>query len=439
MDIYSILEKKKRGNELNRDEIFYFVNSYVSGEIKDYQASALLMAICINEMTEQETIYLCEAMYKSGDLIDLSSVDGLCADKHSTGGVGDKTTLIVAPIMASFGIHMAKMSGKGLGHTGGTIDKLEAIKGLNTKLDSDEFFKCVNENFIAVASQTKNLVPADKLIYALRDATATVDNVSLIASSIMSKKIASGADVLVLDVKLGSGAFMKDYDSAAKLSKLMVSLGEEHKIRTTAIITNMDQPLGFSIGNYLEVYEAIDVLSMKGPEDTLKISVELASSILVMAGKFKTRKEAGEAVIEKLKSGKPLEYFYKFIEGQGGTIEQGLSSKYSLDVLSEKEGYISKIDAETFGHASTDLGAGRHSKEDELDYLSGIILHKKLGNKVKVGDVLYTLYTEHEDKFETAKNRLKNAIEISETKVDSEKYIYGVVYKDNNEICEERY
>lgn len=419
MRMYEIIEKKRDGEALNHQEISFFINGYINGTIPDYQASALLMAIFLNGMNREETAVLTKLMAESGDRIDLSDIEGIKVDKHSTGGVGDKTTLVVGPIVASCGVPVAKMSGRGLGHTGGTIDKLESIPGFNTSLTKDEFISNVKEIGICIAGQTGNLAPADKKLYALRDVTATVNNIPLIASSIMSKKIAVGADKIVLDVKCGSGAFMKTLDQAVELANAMVDIGYRVGKETVAFITDMDKPLGNSIGNSLEVVEAINTLKGEGPDDLKEVSFAISAKMLELAGRG-SYEQCLELVNESIEKGKALEKFSQMVKKQGGESkiveDTNLFNKASitLKVYSDREGYIESMKTASFGVASLILGAGRETKESNIDYTAGIVLNIKTGMKVKKGDLLATLYTNRSDKVKEAEEVLKSSYVISE-------------------------
>lgn len=432
MRIYDIIKKKRDGGELSTEEINFFIKGFTKGEIFDYQASALCMAIFFNGMTERETADLTIAMAESGDTVDLSEFGSLTVDKHSTGGVGDKTTLIVAPIVASLGCIIAKMSGRGLGHTGGTVDKLESIEGFNTELSPEEFFNQVKKIGIAVIGQTGNLTPADKRLYALRDVTATVDSLPLIASSIMSKKLAAGSHTIVLDVKYGSGAFMKSPQDAKQLASEMVKIGKNCGRNIAAVITNMDIPLGKNIGNSLEVKEAIRVLTGKGPEDLKEVCLSLATQIVALS-KSITEKDARKLSENALYSGKAFEKFKEWISCQGGNSawlespELFPKAKYSQDILSDYTGYIEKIDTEAVGIASVILGAGRETKEDSIDMSAGIILHKKTGEKINKGDVLATLYTCKEDTLSNAEAKLLSSFTFSEKAPEAQPLIYEIL------------
>lgn len=403
MRMVDIIANKRDNKELSKEEIQFFVNGYTNGEIPDYQASALLMAVFFNDMTPDEAANLTMAMVNSGDQIDLSEIDGIKVDKHSTGGVGDTTTLVLAPLVAALDVPVAKMSGRGLGHTGGTIDKLEALKGFHVELSQDDFTKLVNENKVAVIGQSGNLTPADKLLYALRDVTGTVNSIPLIASSIMSKKIAAGADAIVLDVKVGDGAFMKTEEDAVKLAETMVRIGNDVGRRTMAIISSMEEPLGYAVGNANEVKEAIDTLKGEGPEDLTELSLTLASQMAVAGGKAKDLEEAREMLKAVIADGSALEKFKVFVNSQGGDgslvehPENLPAAEFHTEVVSEEEGYVEVIDAENIGVAASILGAGRQTKEDEIDLSVGIMLKKKVGEYVNKGDVIAEIASNSKD------------------------------------------
>ncbi|MCY7764328.1 pyrimidine-nucleoside phosphorylase [Bacillus inaquosorum] len=403
MRMVDIIIKKQNGKELTTEEIQFFVNGYTDGSIPDYQASALAMAIFFQDMSDRERADLTMAMVNSGETIDLSAIEGIKVDKHSTGGVGDTTTLVLAPLVATLDVPVAKMSGRGLGHTGGTIDKLEAIDGFHVELTKDEFIKLVNRDKVAVIGQSGNLTPADKKLYALRDVTGTVNSIPLIASSIMSKKIAAGADAIVLDVKTGAGAFMKTEEDAAELAKAMVRIGNNVGRQTMAVISDMSQPLGFAIGNALEVKEAIDTLKGEGPEDLHELVLTLGSQMVVLAKKANTLDEARAKLEEVMKNGKALEKFKDFLKNQGGdsSIVDDPSklpqAAYQIDVPAKEAGVVSEIVADEIGVAAMLLGAGRATKEDEIDLAVGIMLRKKVGDKVEKGEPLVTLYANREN------------------------------------------
>ncbi|KJJ43217.1 thymidine phosphorylase [Bacillus subtilis] len=403
MRMVDIIIKKQNGKELTTEEIQFFVNGYTDGSIPDYQASALAMAIFFQDMSDRERADLTMAMVNSGETIDLSAIEGIKVDKHSTGGVGDTTTLVLAPLVAALDVPVAKMSGRGLGHTGGTIDKLEAIDGFHVELTKDEFIKLVNRDKVAVIGQSGNLTPADKKLYALRDVTGTVNSIPLIASSIMSKKIAAGADAIVLDVKTGAGAFMKTEEDAAELAKAMVRIGNNVGRQTMAVISDMSQPLGFAIGNALEVKEAIDTLKGEGPEDLHELVLTLGSQMVVLAKRAATLDEARAKLEEVMKNGKALEKFKDFLKNQGGdsSIVDDPSklpqAAYQIDVPAKEAGVVSEIVADEIGVAAMLLGAGRATKEDEIDLAVGIMLRKKVGDKVENGEPLVTLYANREN------------------------------------------
>lgn len=423
MRMYDLIHKKKNGGQLTKDEIEAMIEAYVKGEVPDYQMSAMLMAIYFQGMTPEETANLTIAMAKSGDIIDLSAIEGFKVDKHSTGGVGDKTTLVIGPIVAACGCKVAKMSGRGLGHTGGTLDKLEAVPGFKIDISKDEFVDIVNNVGLSVVGQTGNLAPADKMLYALRDVTATVDSIPLIASSIMSKKLAAGSDGIVLDVKTGSGAFMKTVDDSIELARRMVEIGEHAGKKTVAIITDMDIPLGNNIGNSLEVIEAIETLKGQGPKDLTDLCIVLATNMVYMAGKG-SLEECEELVSEAIKSGRALEKFADMVTAQGGDASVILDphkfekAPYSYEVKAARDGYISHMDAEKCGIASMLLGAGRETKDSSLDYSAGIALKKKTGHKVTKGEVLGVLYASKEELFAKAEETLLDAYTFTDEELD---------------------
>lgn len=417
MRMYDIIRKKRDGGVLTDAEIQWFVKGYVAGEIPDYQAAALCMAIYYRGMNLDETCALTFAIRDSGDRMDLSDLEGLRVDKHSTGGVGDKTSLVVAPIVATLGVTVAKMSGRGLGHTGGTIDKLESISGFQTELGLARFKEIVRDTGIAIVGQSADLAPADKLLYALRDVTATVDSLPLIVSSIMGKKLAADDDCIVLDVKTGSGAFMKTREASRELAEWMVEIGKRAGKRMRALITDMDQPLGYAIGNSLEVKEAIETLRGEGPLDLTELCVALSAHILVLADKG-TLAECEANVRRVIESGEALDTFAKMVQAQGGDPEwiyhpnRFPVAKYSRTVIAPRDGYITAIDAEGYGMASLLLGAGRSTKEDVIDPAAGVLLHAKVGNAVKAGDSLATLYTETECRLDAAEQRILEATHL---------------------------
>lgn len=420
MRMVDLIEKKRDGNELSKEEIEYIVTNYTNGKIPDYQVSALLMAIFYQDMTNEEITNLTLAIANSGDVIDLSSLEGIKVDKHSTGGVGDTTTLILAPLVASVGVTVAKMSGRGLGYTGGTLDKLEAIPGFQIELSDEEFVRIVNESKVAVIGQSGNLAPADKKLYALRDVTATVDSLPLIASSIMSKKIAAGADAIVLDVTTGDGAFMKNIEDARRLAKTMTSIGKLANRETVAVISDMSEPLGEAIGNSLEVVEAIETLQGNGPEDLVEMCYALGSQMVVLTGKAKTTDEARMLLQEALESGKALAKFKEMIQNQGGDPaivehpERILTARYTMELPAKQSGVVSKIVANELGIAAMMLGAGRKTKEEDIDHAVGLKLHKKIGDTVTKGESLLTIYSNDEEITSVIELLYKN-IEIGES------------------------
>lgn len=412
MRMYDIIKKKRDGEALSESEIRTFIEGYVAGKVPDYQAAALCMAIYFRGMNPEETTALTLAIRDSGDRLDFSGIDGVRVDKHSTGGVGDKTSLVVAPVVAALGVKVAKMSGRGLGHTGGTIDKLEAIPGFSTSLSNEDFISTVNQTGLAIVGQSANLAPADKLLYALRDVTATVDSMPLIASSIMGKKLAADDDCIVLDVKCGSGAFMKSPEDSRALAELMVDIGKRAGKKMCAMITDMDSPLGYAIGNSLEVAEAVDTLCGKGPEDLTALCVMLASRMLALAGRG-TLAECEADVRRVIASGEALETLVRMVDAQGGDSsyirepERLLNAKYCHDVCAVRDGYVSAINAEGYGIASLLLGAGRNTKEDKIDLSAGICMCAKPGDFVKEGDVIARLYTtDKKDRFDAAAEQL---------------------------------
>ncbi|AGF25671.1 MULTISPECIES: pyrimidine-nucleoside phosphorylase [Bacillus amyloliquefaciens group] len=431
MRMVDLIVKKQNGKELTTEEIQFFVKGYTDGSIPDYQASALAMAIYFQDMTDQERADLTMAMVNSGETIDLSAIEGIKVDKHSTGGVGDTTTLVLAPLVAALGVPVAKMSGRGLGHTGGTIDKLEAIEGFHVELSKDEFIKLVNRDKVAVIGQSGNLTPADKKLYALRDVTGTVNSIPLIASSIMSKKIAAGADAIVLDVKTGAGAFMKTDEDAVNLAKAMVRIGNNVGRQTMAVISDMSQPLGFAIGNALEVQEAIDTLRGEGPEDLNELVLTLGSQMVVLAKKAETLEEARTKLQEVMKNGKALEKFKEFLSNQGGdasVVDEPSKlpqAAYKIDVPAKEAGVVSKIVADEIGVAAMLLGAGRATKEDEIDLAVGIMLRKKVGDNVEKGEPLVTLYANREN-VDDVTAKVYDNIRISE-KAEAPKLIHTLI------------
>ena len=424
MNIIDIIEKKKKSDELSYEELQYVVMGYVEGKIPDYQMSALLMAITLKGMSKIEIFHLTDIMIQSGETLDLSGIEGYKVDKHSTGGVGDKTTLAVLPIVASCGVKCAKMSGKGLGFTGGTIDKLESIPGFQTNLEFDQFIDQVNSIGLALMSQTGNLCPADKKIYALRDVTGTTDSIPLIASSIISKKIASGANKIVLDVTCGFGAFMKNINDARELSKTMIEIGNLANRETVCVITNMNEPLGFAVGNSLEIIEAIEFLQGKMPEDLKQVVLELGAYMVKLAGKGSNIEENKKMLLENIQNGKAYNKFIELVQNQGGDIEyvkdvtKFEKAKIIQEVISTTEGYVQEINAEEIGKLSCDLGAGRKTKKDKIDLQVGIILNKKIGDFVNRGEKLATIYANDIEKAKNAENELLKIYKIGQEKIE---------------------
>ena len=419
MRMYDLILKKKQGKELNTEEINWMIKEFTEGRIPDYQMSAMTMAICFQGMDKRETFDLTMAMRDSGDVLDLSRIDGIKVDKHSTGGVGDKVSLVLTPIVASLGVPVAKMSGRGLGHTGGTIDKLESFSGFSTEISEEKFIDSVNTIGIAIAGQTANLAPADKKLYALRDVTATVDQMSLIASSIMSKKLASGADAIVLDVKTGNGAFMQKEEDAIALAKAMVDIGNRAGKQTVAVITDMDEPLGNAVGNALEIKEVIDALHGDGPEDLMEVVYALGTQMLLLAKRAEDEEIARNLITESIQERKALKKFAEFIENQGGNREEILhpdmlpKARYVIPVLAEEEGCIERILAQDIGIACMTLGGGRENKESTIDHGVGIILTKKISDTVKKGETLALIHANSKEKAVLASGLVKNAYRIA--------------------------
>ena len=432
MRMVDLISKKRHNIELTTAEIEWIINGYTNKEIPDYQMSALLMAIVFNDMTKAERLALTQAMVNSGDVVDLSAIEGVKVDKHSTGGVGDKTSLILGPLVASMGVPVAKMSGRGLGHTGGTLDKLESISGMKIEIEMDQFIQQVNDIKLAIIGQTGNLAPADKYLYALRDVTGTVESIPLIASSIMSKKIAAGADAIVLDVKFGAGAFMKTLDDAKELATAMVEIGRDAGRETVAFLTDMNQPLGFAIGNALEVKEAIETLSGNGPKDLEELVLQLASHMVVLAQKAANTEQAYVQLKEKLQNGEALQKFKEFVAAQGGDTSQIENPELLptassvIPVTATEAGYVEKIDALSIGIAAMKLGAGRATKEDTIDMGVGVVLNKKVGEAINQGDVLAYVHTNQADSQE-AIEYIKKAYEISSSSVCSPTLIYDII------------
>lgn len=423
MRMVDLIIKKQEGKELTKEEIRFLIEGYTDGSVPDYQMSAFAMAVYFQDMTDRERVEFTMAIAESGDQIDLSEIDGIKVDKHSTGGVGDTTTLVLAPLVASLGVPVAKMSGRGLGHTGGTLDKLESIPGFKIEISEEDFIELVNKNKVAVIGQSGDLCPADKKLYALRDVTGTVNSLPLIAGSIMSKKIAAGADAIVLDVKVGAGAFMKSIEDAEELAHAMVAIGNLAGRNTMAIISDMSQPLGYAVGNTLEIEEAIETLKGQGPADLEELCLELGAQMVYLGEKATSLEEARELLKEKLHNGEALEKFKEFIAAQHGNPE--VVNDYSLmpqakdkkEVYAEESGYVAEINADAIGVAAMSLGAGRATKESEIDLSAGLMLHKKVGEKVAKGDLLVTLYANDKD-FSEAESLVHQAYKFSSTAVE---------------------
>src|SRR5690625_2431804 len=432
MRMFDIIEKKRDGKELTKEEIEFFIYGISREEIPDYQTSALLMAIYFQGMTREERVHLTKAMVESGDQIDLSAIEGIIVDKHSTGGVGDSVTIILAPLVASVGVPVAKMSGRGLGHTGGTLDKLEAIPNFNVEIPNDEFIELVNKNKVAVIGQSAKLTPADQKLYSLRDVTATINSLPLMAGSIMSKKIAAGADAIVLDVKTGSGAFMKKLEDSKELAQAMVEIGNLMGRQTMAVISDMSQPLGNAVGNSLEIIEAIETLKGKGPEDLTELTLTIGSLMVYLANHASSVDQAREKLEESIENGAALEKLKDLIASQGGDPsvvddpEKLPRAKYEIALPAREEGYVKSIAANEVGLASLLLGAGRSTKEDEIDLSVGILLHKKIGDYVKKGEPLLTLYANKED-LNSIKEKLYESIKLSSEQVSPPPLIYETI------------
>lgn len=437
MRMVDIIYKKREGSDLTTEEINYAIEGYVKNQIPDYQMSAFTMAIFFQGMNKRETADLTMAIVKSGDQIDLSSINGKKVDKHSTGGVGDTTTLVLGPLVATAGVPVAKMSGRGLGHTGGTIDKLESIEGFHVEISNQNFINQVNKVKLAVIGQTANLTPADKKLYALRDVTSTIDSIPLIASSIMSKKIAAGADGIVLDVKTGDGAFMKNLNKSFELAKAMVDIGTLTNRNTVAIVSDMDQPLGSAVGNALEVKEAINTLRGLGPKDLEELCLVLGSYMLVLGEKAETVDEGYQILKEIIKSGKAIETLKEFLKAQGGNPE--VVDKFELlpkastviEVIANEEGYVHKIEAEKIGISAMLLGAGRETKESIIDLAVGIELRKKVGNYVTLGEPIAILHVNNQNHLDEVRRNVISSFTINKNKVEARKLIYGIVTKDD--------
>lgn len=433
MRMYDLIMKKRNGGALTEEEIRFMIEGYTAGSIPDYQMAAMMMAVYFVGMNEEETLHLTMAMAESGEMLDLSAIDGIKADKHSTGGVGDKTSLALTPMVAACGVKIAKMSGRGLGHTGGTIDKLESFEGFSTEISTQQFINNVNKYGIAIMGQTKDLAPADKLLYALRDVTATVDNMSLIASSIMSKKLASGADVIVLDVKTGSGAFMKQEEDAFDLAKEMVTIGKNAGRKMMAVISDMDQPLGNAVGNALEVKEAIAALKGEGPEDFVRVCMTLGSCMLILSGIVQTMEQAEEMLFGVIKDGSALLKLADFVEAQGGNREMVLhpellpEASIVTPLAAPSTGYIEKIICDEVGICSLILGGGRETKESSIDLSVGIVLEKKTGDYVTKGETIAWIHANDEEKRQACEERLLKAYRIGAQKKEAASVIRGIL------------
>lgn len=435
MRMYDIIKRKRDGFNLSQYEIDYFVKGYTDESIPDYQISSLLMAIFLKGMNDEETLFLTKSMVESGETVNLSSIKGLKVDKHSTGGVGDSVTLILGPMIAACGVPFVKMSGRGLGHTGGTLDKLESIEGFKIDISKEEFINNTNEIGLSICSQTANIAPADKKLYALRDVTATVDNISLIASSIMSKKLAINSDGIILDVKVGSGAFMKNLDEAKHLAKTMVKIGNSYGRKTMAVVTNMDQPLGNAIGNNLEVKEAINTLKGNGPNDLFELCIILGTRLLLLAKKVKTEKEGIKLLMEVISSGKAYNKFIELVKYQHGNIKEIENldlfpkAKYIIEVKSIEKGFVKQINAEEIAKCALGLGAGRETLESEIDLSVGIVLNKKIDDNVEIGEDLAYIHTNDKQKGESVKKRILEIYKIGEKNKEKQRLIFADIYQ----------
>ena len=432
MNILEIIEKKREKQELTKEEIKYFVKGYVDGEIADYQAAALVMAIYLNGMTKQETTNLTISMANSGEILDLSKLNKTIVDKHSTGGVGDKVSICLLPLVASLGVPVAKMSGRGLGFTGGTVDKMQSIPGYKTEIDIHKFIQNVENVGISMISQTMNLAPADKKLYALRDSISCVESIPLIASSIMSKKIASGAEKIVLDVTVGKGAFMKNMENAKELANEMIEIGKLANRETVCVLTNMNEPLGYAVGNNLEVIEAIDFLKGKMPKDLKQVVLELGAYMINLAGLGEDLEENKNKMLENISNGKAYNKFVEMVKNQEGDISyledtnKFEKAKIIEPIMAKQDGYIQEINAEEIGKVACGLGAGRVRKEDQIDYSVGVILNKKVADKVAKGDILGYIHSNSKEKFEEAERKLEQIIKINENEIEKEPTIFGI-------------
>ena len=432
MNILEIIEKKREKQELTKEEIKYFVKGYVDGKIADYQAAALVMAIYLNGMTKQETTNLTIEMANSGEILDLSKLNKTIVDKHSTGGVGDKVSICLLPLVASLGVPVAKMSGRGLGFTGGTVDKMQSIPGYKTEIDIHKFIQNVENIGISMISQTMNLAPADKKLYALRDSISCVESIPLIASSIMSKKIASGAEKIVLDVTVGKGAFMKNMENAKELANEMIEIGKLANRETVCVLTNMNEPLGYAVGNNLEVIEAIDFLKGKMPKDLKQVVLELGAYMIKLAGLGEKLEENKNKMLENISNGKAYNKFVEMVKNQEGDISyledtnKFEKAKIIEPIIAKQDGYIQEINAEEIGKVACGLGAGRVRKEDQIDYSVGVILNKKVADKVAKGDILGYIHSNSKEKFEEAERKLEQIIKINENEIEKEPTIFGI-------------
>lgn len=432
-NIVSLIRKKRDGKPLQKEEIQHLINLYTKDEIPDYQVSAFLMAAFLNGMNEEESAALTDAMLHSGEIVDLSHISGKKVDKHSTGGVGDKLSLILAPIVASAGVPVPMISGRGLGHTGGTLDKLESIPGFMVDMDLDRYKEIIGKHDLVLAGQTKEIAPADKRLYALRDVTATVESIPLIAGSIMSKKLAEGIDALVLDVKVGSGAFMKNTEEAIELGKALVGIGTQFEKETIAYVTNMNQPLGYKIGNWLEVEECIDAMHGDGPDDVMEITHLLSGTMIYLGGKAETVKEGIEISKQQIENGEAFQKWLDIVEEQGGNVDMIKSpkkypqAKYEFTIKADKDGYVSEMDSFDIGMASVELGAGRKKKEDDVDPQAGIVLNKKIGNKISKGETILTGYTNKPSTIEAASEVLFGAVTIAKAKPEEVNLVSHII------------
>ena len=436
----SLIRKKRDGNSLTEHEVVFLVERYTAGELPDYQMSSFLMAAYLNRLNEKEAAALTKSMLHSGSVLDLSDIPGKKVDKHSTGGVGDKLSLILAPIVASYGVPVPMISGRGLGHTGGTLDKLESIPGFTVDISLERYRQILSEHSMVMAGQTKEIAPADKKLYALRDVTATVESIPLIASSIMSKKLAEGIDGLVLDVKFGSGAFMKDQENALELAEALVTIGEEFGKETIAYLTNMEQPLGYKIGNWLEVEETLEALQGKGPEDVMKVTHQLAGTMIYLGGKAETIQEGIKKSETAVSNGQAWEKWLELVEEQGGDVsvlhnpDQYDKAAHVIEIKADEDGYIGSIDAYKVGMASLELGAGRKKKDDHIDPAAGIVMKKKTGNEVKKGETIASFFTNKETTFDIAEDIFTNAVTISSQKPEMEKMVTHRVDKNGIQV-----